>query len=658
MAPSETAPADHLSRQVGLNVEALAARVAALSGDRRLRIAVALLGFAVVTVATALIAHPRMFTGFANYDDEGYMLTALKGFVNHGELYDRVFTQYGPFYYEFWGGIFSVFGLSVNHDNGRTVTEVVWVLSGLLLGLSLWRMTGSIVIGLATQILGFAPLFVLTNEPMHPVGIIALLLSTIVLISTFVRERESPYVLAILGAAVAALVLVKINVGFFAVLSVALACVVSYPVLWQRRWLRYAVEALFVLIPILLMYGKFDLSWARHYAFHVAISALAVVFVLHARETGRRVTSDLRWLVGGFLVLAIISCVAILGAGTSIHGLIDGVIKQPLRQASAFSIPMGLSKRIYAFDFVALGAAVAYWFAARYRTAAPSGTWRAIWAVFAIAVGVTMIYAVPGQSLPFNANALEGFPLSMLPFCWVALIPMAPSERAPSFARLLLPLLAVLQSLHGYPVAGSQIQLSALLLVPVGALCVGNGVRGLFASTEMSADRIALVGLATVATVVLGWFTVNVYLKEQISLARANYNAGFSLGLPGATKVHLGSEEEVAMYQAVVHGIDRYCAATVMEPGMDSFYIWSGQEPPSYTATGWETLFDTEHQEKVIEDTRGDKQLCLLRNKALQAGWGEKEGILTRYLEQGFRPIGKWGEYELLRREGPYKGSL
>ena len=68
---------------------------------------------------------------------------------------------------------------------------------------------------------------------------------------------------------------------------------------------------------------------------------------------------------------------------------------------------------------------------------------------FAIVVGVTMIYAVPGQSLPFNANTLEGFPLSMLPFCWVALIPMTSEERAPSFARLLLPLLAVLQSLHG-----------------------------------------------------------------------------------------------------------------------------------------------------------------------------------------------------------------
>ncbi len=60
------------------------------------KLGVAALAFAAVTFVTVLIAHPRMFGGFMGYDDEGYMLVALKGFVNHGELYDRVFTQYGP----------------------------------------------------------------------------------------------------------------------------------------------------------------------------------------------------------------------------------------------------------------------------------------------------------------------------------------------------------------------------------------------------------------------------------------------------------------------------------------------------------------------------------------------------------------------------------
>ncbi|HEY2717482.1 MAG TPA: hypothetical protein VGI73_14790 [Solirubrobacterales bacterium] len=616
-----------------------------------MRLLVAVVGFALVTLVTALVAHPRIFTGFANYDDEGYMLTALKGFVNHGHLYDDVFTQYGPFYYEWWGGIFSLFGIAVTHDAGRTTTMIVWVVSGLLFGLSTWRMTGSIVLGLGTQIVAFGSLGVLTNEPMHPVGIIALLLSVIVAISCFVRERESPYAIALLGAAVAALVLVKINVGAFAVISVALACAVSYRPLWERRWPRLVLEAAFVAIPVLLMLGKFSQEWARHYAFHVAIAAFAAVLALRAREPGRRPAPELGWLVGGFVVLAAVSLLAILGAGTSLHGLVDGVIRQPLRQADAFTIPMNLASRFWGFDVVALGAAVAYWYAARRPEHEPGPAWRAAWSLFAIGVGVTMALSVSGPLFPFNSTSATGFPLSMLAFAWVGLIVVPGGNPATSFARLLLPLLAVLQALHGYPVAGSQILLSAVLLVPVGALCIANGARGLFQLIPAGAERTALAGLGAVLVVVLGWFIVNAHLREQLEIGRGNYNGGVALDLPGASEVHL-SEEEVQTYRAVADAIRRDCPATLMEPGMDSFYLWSGQEPPSYTATGWETLFDEAHQRKVIEDTESISGLCLLRNPAIQLGWGEKEGILTRYLEQGFTPIGKWGEYELLRREG------
>src|ERR1700756_267587 len=110
---------------------------------RGVRFGFGFLAFAAVTVVTKLIARYHSFMGFAKYDDEGYLLISLKSFLNHGALYDDVFTQYGPFYYEFWGGVFSIFGIPVNHHGGRTMIMVVWVLSSLLIGLSTWRMTGS-----------------------------------------------------------------------------------------------------------------------------------------------------------------------------------------------------------------------------------------------------------------------------------------------------------------------------------------------------------------------------------------------------------------------------------------------------------------------------------------------------------------------------------
>jgi hypothetical protein len=642
-----------------LNADALAARAAAFAGDRRVRVVVGVLAFALVTAITALIAHPKMFFGFQPYDDEGYMLTALKSFVNHGHLYDKVFTQYGPFYYELWGGLFSIFGIPVTHDSGRNVVTVVWVLASLGFGLGILKITRSILLGLGTQILTFSALEVLTNEPMHPVSLIALLLAAIVGLAAFVgdEKRESPYAMALLGAAVAALVLTKINVGFFALVSVALACAASYQVLWGRRWPRVAIELVFLAIPILLMTGKYHEGWARHYSIHVFAAALAVVIALRAVAPGRRRDGELRWLIGGFVVLALISCVAILGAGTSVHGLIDGVIRQPLRQSNAFTIPMTLSRRLYAFDAIAVGSALVYWYASRRRGEGPASPgWTAAWSIFAIVVGVSMAFSVTGQVLPFNSNSLTGYALSMLPFAWVGLIAIDVDvpERA-RFARLLLPLLAVLQGLHAYPVAGSQTLLSVVLLVPVGALCVGNGVRGLMRVTTVEADRIAFAGFGVLVVVVLGWFTVQTFLREPLHVARANYHgsAPNQLNLPGSHDIHLASYKESDQYEHIANAMRRECSATQMEPGMDSFYLWSEQEPPSLTATGWETLFDDEAQEQVIEDIAPIEGLCLLRNNERAAGWGLGEGPLVKYLEHGFTLIGQWDQYELLRREGP-----
>lgn len=631
----------------------LAARVAALSGDRRLRIAVTLLGFAAVTVVTVLIAKPSMFNGFTSFDDEGYMLTALKSFVHGEHLYDQVFTQYGPFYYEAFGGVASVFGITVTHDAGRTMTMVLWLAASLVLGLGTLRITRSIVLGLGTQILSFNVLTILAGAQMHPVGIIGLLLGVIVAIAAFVRERQSSYAMVLLGMAVASLFLVKINVGAFAVISLAVACLWTYPVLWRRRWLRLGAEAFIVVLPLLLMTSNIDQGWARHYAVHVMLAVLAVVLALEVRAKGERESGDLRWLVVGFLGFVVLSCLVIIACGTSLHGLFDGVIGQPLRQADTYVNPLHLSRRLYAVDLLGVVGAAAYWFALRRRPGPPGKTWYAIWSVFAIAVGVVMAFSVTGQVVLYNTEGLGGYQFSMDAFIWVALVATVPAERSDTgFARLLLPLLAVLQTLHAYPVAGSQMWLANLLLVPVGALCVANGVRGLARVTEVAVDRLAIAGVAIAATVVLGLFSVNTFLREPLDKARAAYDGGVALDLPGSHDIHL-SQEEVTKYTQISEAIKENCKALVMEPGMDSFYLWAEMEPPSFTATGWETLFDDEKQEKVVEDIKPLHGLCLLRNYGIQQQWGIGDGPLVTYLEHGFKQIGGGFGYELLRREEP-----
>lgn len=642
-----------------------AVRLPALTSDlariwRRqwVRAAVAALCFAAVTVVTYLIAHPRMFTGFANYDDEGYMLVALKSFLNHGHLYNDVFTQYGPFYYEFWGAFFEIFGISVNHDGGRTAATFAWVAASLLFGLATWRMTRSLLVGLATQILVFGAIITVVNEPLHPGGTICLLLGAIVLLSTLVRAGSSPLGMALVGGAVMALILVKINVGAFALISLALACAVSYPALLRRRWLRPALEVLFVAVPLLLMTSKLGEAWARHYAVHVAVAAFAVVAALRARDVRERTDGEeLWWLLGGLVVMGVVVSGAILAAGTTPGGLIEGVIEQPLRQTNAFSIPLGLADRTYLFDLLALTGALAYWYFARgVPRVASSAAFVSLVSVLSIVVGLEMAMSVIGKTALFDLTGFPGYEFAFLPFAWVALIPLPGSDDAEtSFPRLLLPLLAVLQALHAFPVAGSQTAWSTFLLIPVGALCVVGGIRGLAHTVIGQRERRAVLAIGIVAAAILLGVIVNIQLRHTLDEYRANYNGLVSLGLPGAEDVHV-SEEEADLYRQITAGIDANCRSTLMLPGMNSFYFWSQEEPPTgYNATGWTTLFDEAHQRRVIEQTRGIRGLCELRNEPIADGWSGgtiPDTPLVRYLHRGFRPVGQWGDYELLRREG------
>jgi hypothetical protein len=90
---------------------------------------------------------------------------------------------------------------------------------------------------------------------------------------------------------------------------------------------------------------------------------------------------------------------------------------------------------------------------------------------------------------------------------------------------------------------------------------------------------------------------VSIGLKQGLDQVRVAYSGSVSLGLPGAEDVRV-SPENVANYQPVVTVIDENCESFVMLPGMNSFYIWTRQEPPTgYGATGWPTEFDNAHHQ-------------------------------------------------------------
>jgi hypothetical protein len=629
---------------------ALVRVVAHRMGDRE-RLILAIVSFGLVTAVTTLIAEPRAFTGFSPYDDEGYMLIALDSFVSHGSLYDEVFTQYGPFYFQAWGGLFSLLGLEVTHDAGRTVTLVVWVLTGLASGWAVFRVTRSVALGAVVQMLVFTALGSLTHEPMHPGGIICLLLASIVLLASFVGRDTAPGLMWTLGMAVAALTLVKINVGIFALAAIVLVLATVNPLL-SRRWLRLAVEVAFVATPLLLISAKIGEPWARDYAVHVAVAALAVVIALRANDRGRRSAEELWWLGGGIVAASIAILGAAIGSGTSLGGLVEGVVGRPLGQADAFAIPLIQPKVVYVFDAAGITAAIGSWYLARARKGPPSPVWASLTSSLSVVVGIVMALSVFGTTLPLSPTFPTGFQLSMLAFAWVAILPVRRHSRL-SFVRLVLPPLAVLQALHAYPVAGSQVAWSAFLLIPVGALCLWNGVSGLAESLREPQERLLATTIGMIAALLLGGYVANQTLRLPLRDATDAHDAAVPLDLPGADSVRLGPPE-AELYSRVARGISQHCSSVVMLPGMASFYLWTEMDPPTgYIATAWPSLFDPDDERKVIDDIRSSQGLCLLENRSIARAWSGGTipvGPLVSHMRREFEPIARFGTYRLLKR--------
>jgi hypothetical protein len=384
--------------------------------------------------------------------------------------------------------------------------------------------------------------------------------------------------------------------------------------------------------------------------------------VLRARGAGRRDSKELWWLCGGLLVVGATVCLAILAAGTSPSGLIYGTILGPLRlPGSTFSNPLRLSNLTYALDLLALAGALGYWYAVRNREARRNLAHPVLVSGLSIVVGFYMAFTVVGRTTLLDASAAGAYQLDLLCFAWVALIePPGKTDEAIQFAWLLLPPLAVLQALHAFPVAGSQVLWSALLLIPVGALCVANGVRGLAFSLDAPRKRHAVSAFGAIAASVAMVALVIIPLKQELVQARAAYQGSAELGLPGAENVR-ASPKDAANYRAIVTAIVQHCKSVVMLPEMHSFYLWTQQEPPTdYVTSAWGALNTNAYQQRLIEDTRSIDGLCLLENDPLVRFWTRgavPQTPLVRYLHSGFGPIATFGDYQLLKRAGHGNGS-
>lgn len=613
--------------------------------------------FVLLGLAGTVYAYFTVFSRWAPYDDEGYVLTSLQSFADGNALYTETFSQYGPFYYELFGALFAATGRTVTTDAGRLIAIGEWICTAGLLAASVHGLTRSRLLALGGMAVSLVLLVFLGNEPMHPTGLLVVLLA---LLLTLVTRPFGRAQAVTIGAVCAAVALTKVNVGAIAVVAFVVALTFAY----SSSRLRWPAIALAVGFPLVLASADFDLEWVRRLVLMVVagITATAVTTLRGepGREEARSGVEPVRWLwsfAAGGVGAAFAIVVVIVGLGTSVSDLVEGVVVDPMHLREVFVLPSALPEAAVDWSLAAVLAAVAVAWVPAARTP------RLAMGAVRVVAGLVVWFSISGSS-PVTLSPASGPLAFACLLAWLAVRPAAvgdPEGGQARFARLVVVLLPVLGVMQAYPVAGSQVSAAALLFVPVGGLLLHDGGRELRATVGRRSDEhlrwLALLG--TVGAIALvAKFAVPMLDRTQAA-ARAYHDLP-SLALDGAHRVHIDATTTQGL-QTLVAAIRENCDAFISRPGFNSLYVWTGMRPPTGQNAGdWMLLLDDETQQAVVDAVRSTDRLCLVQNDDELRNWlapstyeHAPDRPLTRYLDETrWEPVTDvlGGRFRLLRR--------
>jgi hypothetical protein len=582
---------------------------------------------------------PQLFSYVLPYDDEGYFLVTIRQFLHHGSLYVHTLgTSYGPFYWSFIGLIYRLTGHNPTPDSGRLLVLAFTTLSSGMFAAAVWRVTRSLLISILCQVTTFCGLILVAGkEPISPGSTIVLLLSILVyaLASYSVKQRNSLLVIA--GVATGALTMTKVNIGIFAVAGLAVALIVgnsAYP-----RWFRSTIAAGAVLLPFVLTFQRISEPGIATFAFLVGVSMLGTCAVMSVEEISLP-PRGLIATVSGFGVIVIVSLLWPLLSGSSPSALFTAVFIQPLRQVNILT------------DLPVVGI---QWFAILL-------TALVVIAVSARRIGVDQLLPPksPIRYLALSAGALFVLGLGIETFgtsrpfgAWLPAIVLLPAlaliadvpQRIRLALRLIVPI-AILQALHAYPVAGSQVEWATVVMFVPCAIALAAGMDGLriWREASLALRGFAVGSLCVVIALTAGLWPVSVW---------ATYSNGLlPLDLPGATLIRVAPQFGLEL-QLLTRVLQKNCDTFYSVPGLDSLYIYSDLPTPTGQLANWPgALTDPQEQEVVSELSHlqaTGQRVCIVRyftspHYAWNPGGSEANRPIGRFIRQYQRVIAIVGQ--------------
>jgi len=599
------------------------------------------LRFTLATIATAALTTPlllyRYLIAFRTFDDEGYVMIVLREYARGGVLYDEVYSQYGPVFHQILTAIFSVAGFGLTHTTARVCTAMLVVFTSVLCATATWRLTGLISIAISVQALVVGTLWN-ADEAVHPGHLVALLLGGVAVAATGLAGRRAGAAAAAMGVLLAAVSLTKINAGGLATMSVTFAVLLAYPPGRLPPWARRALAVVFAAVPVILMAANAgDAAWRSFLI--VATSGAAAVALVSLGPPYVSATSSARLGIGfaAMLATAALACGWELAKGTTLAALITGLVLEPVHHPQRYMVVPRLEATVPVAALVGLGLCAAFVAARR----------RALLSHSSVAIALSVVKVIAGgwiwYALLDRRLALQTAP----PLYWLLLaLPttlLAPGEV---LARRILAAVAALQALHAYPVAGAHIAWSSFLAGPIAGVMIVDGWRGLAAALPERAGGLAR--LATIAVLLLVVFLTQRMVTMHLRLADS-YRRNVPLGLPGTEWVR-DTPQQVVQLRQLTHILSTRCGTFLTQPGMNSFYFFTGKDPPTRLNVGLWNVHLTEAQQQRVVDrlVSMPPPVCVLRLDGVV--W---DTPLGRYVRDEFEPVLASPPFDLLvRRDG------
>jgi hypothetical protein len=568
----------------------------------------------------------------ASYDDEGFMMMTLRQYIGGAPLYDRMYTEYGPFYYVFHSSLFALAGWSVDHDHIRAITLLFWVLVAIGWSVCVWMWRRSVAWSLTTLLATMVVLSDLRWEPGHPQLLILLLLALIFITVIIYTQTLRPVALAMLGAAIAAVLLTKINIGGFVSAAILAVLAICSPPKSRLFKFNLAIRALCVAMPAVLMYRQFTDPVV------IAQCAVYTFGMWTVLDSVRRcsVVPELdwpavKWAIAGFFGLGCLTVFGTLIHGTSLKGLLDGIVLLPLRFSGAvrFAHSYDISVFIQLLhdavlrphrligDLSLLGkynsdsmwhiavlcslASATVWFYVRWRSLENIPT--------RVQTAISMALVLLAVRAPHMATTVA-------PSVMWTLVPGRAGEQSGSnrISILLMIVIATFGLLMAYPVFGTQASVAASIVLLACFAVILNGVEDLLndfkiARLHFAGSEALLLGL--VLSVVL--FAGAQYIRKESTTEEMS-----SAYLPNSRLIQL-STREYEVLSEINSRISAHCGALVTIPGMNSFHIWSGvPHPNGFVTSAAMTLFDEAAQERLRRDFLTAPHPCVIFNPELE----------------------------------------